>query len=50
MGLFTGIFRQRRRRRPQDPAKQLGNAAGKVLAAVLVAGVTKMIRGRNRNV
>ena len=35
---------RRKRRRPQDPAKQLGNAAGKVISAVLVTAVTSFFR------
>jgi hypothetical protein len=38
-------FRQRRkRRRPQDPMKQVGNAAGKVIAGVLVGAIAPFFK------
>jgi hypothetical protein len=45
MGLFSGLQpRRRRRRRPTDPMKQVGNAAGKAIAGVIVAGIMSIFR------
>jgi hypothetical protein len=40
------IFRERRRRRRQrqDPAKQLGNAAGKVIAGAILGGLKSLFK------
>ncbi len=43
MDLF-GMRRRRHRRRQQDPVKQIGNAAGKVIATMLVGAVTSFFR------
>jgi hypothetical protein len=37
-------FRKRRRRRPQDPMKQLGNVAGKAIGAVIIGAIANFIR------
>jgi hypothetical protein len=39
-----GFRQRRRRRRPQDPMKQVGNAAGKVIASVLIGAVTAFFK------
>lgn len=39
-----GIRKRRRRRTPRDPMKQVGNAAGKAIAGVLVAAITSFLR------
>ncbi len=39
-----GFKTRRRRRRPQDPMKQAGNAAGKVIAGVLIGVVTSFFK------
>ena len=45
MGLFSGLKeRRRRRRRPVDPVKQIGNVAGKAIAAVVVGAVLNWVR------
>jgi hypothetical protein len=36
--------RRRQRRRPQDPMKQIGNAAGKAIGAVIVGAITSFFR------
>jgi hypothetical protein len=36
--------RRRRRRRPQDPVKQIGNAAGKVLAGAILGGLKSLFK------
>jgi hypothetical protein len=33
-----------RRRHPRDPAKQVGNAVGKVISTVLVGAITSFFR------
>jgi hypothetical protein len=43
MDLF-GMRRRRHRRRQQDPAKQVGNAVGKVISTVLVGAITSFFR------
>ncbi len=42
--MFGFRERRRRRRHNQDPVKQIGNAAGKAIAAVLVSAVTSFFR------
>jgi hypothetical protein len=45
MGFFNNLRpRRRHRRRPADPMKQVGNAAGKAIAGVIVAGLMSMFR------
>ncbi len=45
MGLFDGLKQRRRRRRHRvDPVKQVGNVAGKAIAAVLVSAVMSIFR------
>jgi hypothetical protein len=39
-----GFRKRRSRRRPQDPMKQLGNAAGKAIGAVIVGAVLNFLR------
>jgi hypothetical protein len=39
-----GFRKKRRRRKPQDPMKQLGNAAGKAIGAVIVGAVVSFLR------
>jgi hypothetical protein len=39
-----GFGKKRRRRKPQDPMKQLGNAAGKAIGAVIVGAVVSFLR------
>jgi hypothetical protein len=36
--------RRRHRRTPRDPMKQVGNAAGKAIAGVLVAAITSLFK------
>lgn len=39
------IFRERRRRRrKQDPAKQIGNAAGKLIAGAILTGIKSFLK------
>jgi hypothetical protein len=38
------LKKRRRRRRPQDPMKKLGNTAGKAVAALLVKAITSFLR------
>jgi hypothetical protein len=45
MGFFNNLrTRRRHRRRPVDPMKQVGNAAGKAIAGVIVAGIMSIFR------
>ncbi len=39
-----GLRKRRRRRKPQDPMKQLGNAAGKAIGAAIVGAVVSFLR------
>lgn len=39
-----GLRKRRQRRRPRDPMKQVGNAAGKAIAGVLVAAVMSFLK------
>jgi hypothetical protein len=39
-----GLRKKRKRRRPQDPMKQVGNAAGKAIGALLVGAITRFLR------
>jgi hypothetical protein len=39
-----GLRKRRQRRRPRDPMKQVGNAAGKAIAGVLVAAITSLFK------
>jgi hypothetical protein len=39
-----GLRQRRKRRRAQDPMKQVGNAAGKVIAGVLVGVITSIFK------
>jgi hypothetical protein len=39
-----GWRQRRKRRRPQDPMKQVGNAAGKAIAAVLVGAISSFFK------
>jgi hypothetical protein len=39
-----GFRNRRRRRRTQDPAKQIGNAAGKMIGAVLIGAITSFLK------
>ncbi|MGL5838124.1 MAG: hypothetical protein ACRCY3_06435 [Sphingorhabdus sp.] len=39
-----GLRKRRRRRRPQDPMKQLGNAAGKAIGAMIVGAIVRFFR------
>jgi hypothetical protein len=41
-----GFRKRRQRRRPQDPMKQVGNAAGKAIAGVLVGAVLSFLKRR----
>ncbi len=36
--------KRRRRRRPQDPMKQIGNAAGKAIGAMIVGAIVSFFR------
>lgn len=39
-----GFRQRRRRRRPQDPMKQVGNAAGKVIGGILIGAITSFFK------
>jgi hypothetical protein len=39
-----GFRKKPRRRKPQDPMKQLGNAAGKAIGALIVGAVINFLR------
>jgi hypothetical protein len=39
-----GMRKKRKRRRPQDPMKQVGNAAGKAIGALLVGAINRFLR------
>ncbi len=39
-----GFRKRRKQRRPQDPLKQVGNAAGKAIATMLVGAVVSFLR------
>ena len=39
------LFKQRpRRRRPQDPVKEIGNSAGKVIAGAILTGLKSLFK------
>jgi hypothetical protein len=39
-----GFRKRRKRRRPQDPMKQLGNAAGKAIGAIIIGAIMNFFR------
>jgi hypothetical protein len=42
--MFDLLKKRRRRRKPQDPMKRLGNEAGKAIGAILVGAITAFLR------
>jgi hypothetical protein len=39
-----GFGRRKKRRKPQDPVKQIGKMAGKAIGAVVVGAIVNMFR------
>jgi hypothetical protein len=39
-----GFGKRRKRRKPQDPIKQIGKVAGKAIGAVVVGAILNMFR------